>query len=162
MYPYSARKNRLPFSSCLKKVWLFLTRLSGYFLWPTSVTAECSSEANHAIKIFGLRLGCNFLNLCEMLFIYLHSSRIRVGLLQLFAFILTLIISKESFAQSISLGHQIKKPVLSKCRIAAQGSLWEPKLLGRQELKSPSLAVQLKRDLLSCIGLQLPTQKGGD
>ena len=36
----------------------------------------------------------------------------------------------------------IKKPVLLKRRIAAQASLWEPKLLGRQERRSPPLAVQ--------------------
>lgn len=41
-----------------------------------------------------------------MLLIYLHASKIQVGLIQLLAFILALIISKKSFVQSIFLGHQ--------------------------------------------------------
>lgn len=57
------------------------------------------------LRFFVLRLGCNFLNLCEMFIIYLHSNRIQEGVSQLLAFILALVISKKSFVQSIFLGY---------------------------------------------------------
>lgn len=118
--------------------WLLLT---------ASIKSEFSSEANHTIKIFVLRLGGHFLNLCKMLFIYLHSSRIQVSLLQVLAFILALIISKESFVQSKSWlpgknGLKKLKKVLWRCRTVAQGSLWEPEREAGAQKPSTGCAVE--------------------
>lgn len=67
------------------------------------VIVAFSSEENHSIRISHLRFDCLFFWTFEMFLICPHSSRIQVGLLQLLAFILALIISKKNI-QSIFLG----------------------------------------------------------
>lgn len=87
-----------------------------------------------------------------MLLLRLHSSRLQVCLLQLLELTLDLIILRDSSVQSILLRCQVgtaKRKSATKGYQGSQGCMQERTLLWTQELKSPPLATELKRDLLS-------------